>query len=368
MIKSAELAFRRWFNRWFQSDKKPVAVSRVHNTFSLSAESRILFLRQDRIGDVLISTPVLDAIRTAYPKAQIGIVLSSNNIAVRNAAEPYVNIVHVYSRTAPGLASLIREIRKKKYDVVVDLMDNPSATSGVICRFSGARYRLGITKENDGVYTHVVPMLPRDSVHISRRIAELLKPFGVDPEKVSLIPRYPITPFECDGAKVALGTDVGTGIRLGVVASGSSNNKQYPAGRMAGVLNTLIKSHPSLKVYLFADPKNYNWVGRVESLTPAKPAPYSATFHDAAVQMSAMDVVLTPDTSFVHVAGALGLPVCVMYIQPHQDLYPWYPLGARYEALITKTNQIADIPESEIVAAIERLFAYCGHSEDNHEL
>jgi ADP-heptose:LPS heptosyltransferase len=287
-------------------------------------------------------------------------LLSTKNVAVQRAVNPYVDDILLYDKSAGGLGSIIRSIRRQRYDVVVDLMDNPSTTSTLIMRWCGARYRLGIHKSNAGVYTHVVPLLDRREVHIARRIAELLAAFGVSPEVVDLRPSYPVDREEQLIKAAELGLDVDhRRPRVGINASGSGSGRCYPVTATIGIVTQLEKNFPHVEFYLFSDPANANWVEQVAVATNAKAVAPSRSFHQAAVAWSLMDAIWTPDTSVAHLAAAWGTPVCVMYVHSSQELMPWYPVGTHAEALLTHTTDIANIPADAVLGALEQLFAYC---------
>lgn len=339
----------------------PVRVERNNVLFNDENPPRsILLLRQDRIGDVLVSTPIIGELRKRYPNVRLDMLLSSNNTSVAHAIAPYTNNVIVYRKTAWSLLTCILTIRRSRFDVVVDLMDNPSTTSTILVRCSNARYTLGIDKSNAGAYSHVVRLLDRSSVHIARRIAELLTPFSINPDLVNLQPQYPVAGIEQKTMAESLGINSENNhIRLGVNASGSGKGRQYPVDKTRQVISMILNRNPNAKVYLFSDVKNVSWsksVAQGMDVTVVNP---SANFHQAAVAMRLMDILWTPDTSIVHLAAAWGTPVCVMYVHTNKALLPWYPIGTPYEALITNTTDVADIPTEQVYSAIERLFAYC---------
>lgn len=361
MKKWVEIKLRRLITRLLTMGRQPVVVtSAAVRTAGFRNPQSILILRQDRIGDVLISTPVLRELRQAFPNAQIHMLLSTNNIGASSAVQPYTDSILVYQRTGLSLVKILMAIRSKRYNIVVDVMDNPSATSTALVRFSGAKIKLGLDKANRNVYTHVVPLLNRSTVHISRRIAELLAPFGILPDAVDLRPSYPITSSELDAAMTNLGIDnTCQEIRLGVNASGSGAGRRYPPEAAARVLKQLLTHHAALRIYAFADPQNSSWLEQLSALVPVTVVAPQSSFHKAAIAMSCMDVLWTPDTSIVHLAAARSIPVCVLYVHANSELLPWFPIGTKYEALFTNTNTIADIPEADVVAALHRLCAYC---------
>jgi ADP-heptose:LPS heptosyltransferase len=162
--------------------------NRSSNTIDINS-SKILFIRQDRIGDVLVSTPIFASVKKHFPSAIIDVLLSDNNQFVL-MNDPIIRKRWIYRKRIGKAIALIRSIRKEKYDFAVDMMDNPSATSTFLCLLSGARWNVGIAKDNNYVYDIRVPMLSRRETHIVDRIAQLLTPFHIDPHGENLSVRY----------------------------------------------------------------------------------------------------------------------------------------------------------------------------------
>ena len=78
LLKPIELFFRRAF-LWGLGRKRP---NGLDAEFKIPESPSILILRQDRLGDVLMSTFFLAALREHYPKSHIAILLGKNNEAV----------------------------------------------------------------------------------------------------------------------------------------------------------------------------------------------------------------------------------------------------------------------------------------------
>ncbi|MFL5517015.1 MAG: glycosyltransferase family 9 protein, partial [Gemmatimonadales bacterium] len=131
----------------------------------LPAEPAILLMRQERIGDVLVGIPVLRALRQRYPAARIHLLVSRNNYAVRDAVRPFVDRVWRYDKTVGSAVALLRALRRERYDVVVDLVDNPSAISRVVIGWCGARRAVGLAHADAGYYSHAAPLLDQATVH-----------------------------------------------------------------------------------------------------------------------------------------------------------------------------------------------------------
>jgi ADP-heptose:LPS heptosyltransferase len=61
----------------------------------------ILIVRTDRIGDVVLTTPVISALRKAYPKARLSIMVRNDTRDVVDG-NPYLDQVVVYDRDPPS--------------------------------------------------------------------------------------------------------------------------------------------------------------------------------------------------------------------------------------------------------------------------
>ncbi len=91
---------------------------------------RILVVRRDNIGDLVCTTPLIDALRAALPAAHIAALVNSYNGEVL-ARNPALDAVHVYTKLkhrtpgssalAPLLArvSLIRRLRRERFDLAI---------------------------------------------------------------------------------------------------------------------------------------------------------------------------------------------------------------------------------------------------------
>jgi len=145
-MKQLELAVRRAFHRFTGQRSKPILVDEVMPILALRPDMRILLLRQDRIGDVLVSTSLFAILQKHFPQATLDVILSKNNIAVQHAVQPYVTTIHVYKKSLPSILKLRAALRSLRYDIVIDLTDNASATSAMLMKISNARYRMWSTR------------------------------------------------------------------------------------------------------------------------------------------------------------------------------------------------------------------------------
>src|SRR5690554_820143 len=84
---------------------------------------KILIIQTAFIGDVILSTPIIEKIRQYYPNAQIDFLLRKGNEALL-VDHPYIHELLIWDKKAGKYKDLIRIlgiIRKNRYDLVVNL-------------------------------------------------------------------------------------------------------------------------------------------------------------------------------------------------------------------------------------------------------
>src|SRR5436305_9028806 len=116
---------RAWRRRWVALLTR--ALAREDSRRPAVPLRKVLFLRPDRIGDMVISLGVLRAIAEAQEGLEFHVLASPANAPVARG-EGYVRRVHVLDRKHPirWPATVVR-LRRERYDAVVDCM--PTAAS-----------------------------------------------------------------------------------------------------------------------------------------------------------------------------------------------------------------------------------------------
>ncbi|MBI5238206.1 MAG: glycosyltransferase family 9 protein [Deltaproteobacteria bacterium] len=106
--------------------------------FSPEAVKNILVVSSTAIGDTLLSTPAIRAVRERYPDAKITALLNKDNIELfRN--NPRIDVIIPYHGGYRKFLRTIRELRKHKFDLALIFHGNePQATA--MCYLSGAGF------------------------------------------------------------------------------------------------------------------------------------------------------------------------------------------------------------------------------------
>lgn len=158
------------------SQQSPHNAGRV--PLSFGAAPRILIVRLSALGDTLMSTPVAQALREAFPKAYIGWVVQDRcRLVVED--NPYLDKVHLWDGTVVGLFRLARELRAERYEFAFDLQG--LFKSAVIPWLAHIPVRIGFSDGGEGspfLLTHrLVP--PHRAPFVAGRNLQLLMAMGI---------------------------------------------------------------------------------------------------------------------------------------------------------------------------------------------
>jgi len=340
--KKIELAIRRAFIFSLQFRSRP-PINQLSEALQLPENPTILFLRQDKLGDAIISTPLLVAIHKKFPAAHCIMLLGEKNKGIADLLPIPCEII-IYRKNFFSDLSMLWKLRKRTIDVLVDLMDNPSSTSSILSAAISARYSIGIEKENASAYSIIVPLLDRAQFHITRRLLELARPFGIDPESIPLRAVLKDIPIEKIHG------------RVGLVISAGVLDRQLTPEVNTEIASEIITRNYASEVMIFCDPKD-----RATGQTIAGKAnnsritltPISKTFSEYAAALKTCEFVITPDTSAVHVCSAYHIPVVVMTNPFPPTLHYWTPIDVSYE-LIHEVN-VKSLDSKTVVKHFEKL-------------
>jgi len=113
---------------------------------------KILIVRNDNIGDVILTTPAIEALRKRFPDAYIAILVAEYACEAIEG-NPYLDKVYIYEKAKHSKANklvawwkqykVIREIRRKKFDLAIGIRSTFSSSQGWLVFASGAPMRLG---------------------------------------------------------------------------------------------------------------------------------------------------------------------------------------------------------------------------------
>ena len=270
---------------------------------------KILIIQTASLGDVILSTPIIEKLHHFYPKAKIDFLLKYGYEGVLRR-HPYLHHVIVWDKTEKKyerLVELIRIIRENKYDLVVVVQR--FASSGLMTALSGAKMKVGFSKN---------PF----SLFFSKRIKHHIGTSGNNPheternlkliEHITDSSSFPIKlyPSKHD---MALVSQYKTKKYITVSPGSLWFTKQFPADRWVEFLMSLDED---LVVYMLGSPKEKALCERIirnskhqNSLNLAG----KLTFLESSALMKDAAMNYVNDSAPMHMASAMNAPVAAVY-------------------------------------------------------
>ena len=357
-LKPLEQAIRRLLigkNRQFTGN----VIESIEQAPELPNNARILIIRPDKLGDMLITLPTIKAIRDAFPKAHIDILAGKVNLPLRDQLLLYADECLLYDKTLIGILRLYFMLPKKKYDIAIDPLDNPSTTSGYLLAMSKANIKAGIFKSNAHVYTHCVKAKDRALTHIVERTAQILLAFGIDPEKTILdIPYVMDTPTSEDSAFLLRdsGLDLSKPLIMINIAGALEARVLHPETAIPWIHDIKqFADRASIQVMICGEKKHESSLRTIVKETGIFLAPFVKSYHAFAGLLSASSLLVSPDTSVLHLISAWKIPCLAFFVDDRSNTAVWTPYNSPHEYITTYTSTVNEIPAHEIMNAFDKL-------------
>ncbi|MFH1239236.1 MAG: glycosyltransferase family 9 protein, partial [bacterium] len=141
---------------------------------------KILVIRLSSLGDVVLTTPVFRNIKEAWPTVWVAVLVKQEFMDVFKG-NPYINEIIPFDKKK-GLAFYIKEIRKRKFDLLIDLHNN--IRSNIIAAMSGIRYKVKYDKDiwARRLFVWKKIISPELKLHTVERYLKTLEEIGIEPK------------------------------------------------------------------------------------------------------------------------------------------------------------------------------------------
>jgi ADP-heptose:LPS heptosyltransferase len=335
-----------------------------------SAEYRVLVIRYERIGDMIMATSLIRNIANALPSGKVDVLATPATAPVLEG-NPYVGNVFTLNRGSfRSYGEVMKQLRRARYTVMVDgrINNPPIFTSTPLLMYAGrARFRVGARgNRKPRIYNVAVPEWNRVD-HYIEGSKQLAVPFGVNPESVDWQPEIFLSSSEraqADelwkeaGSLVSFGNSEPEGgrKRLLVNLSASEPKRRWPDGKFIVTLQSARERFPNMPMIVMGLPSEWASVQKVANAVRALPA-QTPKLRDAFALVGTADLVFTPDTSISHAASAFRKPSLVLLKREHR---PYAPYNTPGEVLAWNEEEIQQLPHERVARALAKLLADFG--------
>ena len=283
----------------------------------------ILIIKPSSLGDIVMALPALSALHRSFPNAKISWLIRPE-FAPLLKNHPSLTETIAFDRRFLGkawhnpqalacLLSLIRRLRRGKFDAVIDLQGLFRTAS--LAWLSGSQYRLGMANARELAhifYTHQVPQ-DDDCIHMVDYYLKTVQAVGASKFDVQFV--LPVDDSAAESAgKLLKNHDIKTD-SYAVFVPGSANKSKCWPGHNFAALADKISSQFGLSIIATGAASENSVVERLRNLANVPIANFAGatSLSELVALLKAARLVISNDTGPGHIAAALGVPLVMIF-------------------------------------------------------
>ncbi|MGI8784815.1 MAG: glycosyltransferase family 9 protein [Acidobacteriota bacterium] len=290
-------------------------------TRNIDPPRRILVLLVAGIGDLVLATPALRALRETFPSAEITL-LTSRKAALLATTLPIVDQVQTFetpksllkSRNFLAASNQLGALRRRSFDVLVNLYPvlslRGSWTMRLFNRAVAARQTVGRNTDGRGTFydRRLAETLSGNTLHEADRMLEVVRLIGATTQQ--LRPQVWIPPRYARRASRWLSS----GRPRVVIQAGSQSYKRWPPERYRRLAEEIHRKW-NAEILWNGSPDERNWITSICS--PLEFETGNLAGECDVLELSALlqrcDLLVSNDSGPMHIAAALGVPLVALF-------------------------------------------------------
>lgn len=294
--------------------------------------NKILIIRTDRIGDALLSTPAIKAVRRNFPFAHIAVMARpyAEEIVL---GSPYIDEVILYDKDKKhkSIFSTLKfafNLRKKRFDLALIL--HPTNRVNIISFLANIPERIGWNRKLGFLLTRkLADKKYLGEKHEIEYTLDIIKEIGIETKD-----KIPFMPLRKDHRKNVEDffekNNIGGKDRLiAINPTASCPSKMWPLENFIELSNELAKRY-NAKILVISGPKDSQKIeGFIKSLDNAIDAGGKVSVGGLAWLLKKSRLLISNDSGPVHIAASVGTPVIAIFGRSQPGLSPkrWGPVG-----------------------------------------
>ena len=342
----------------------------------MSDPRRILVVRRDNIGDLVLTTPLISALRRRFSAAWIGVLGNTYNTPVL-AGHPDIDELFAYDKAKhqpqrsrfsvyADTARLLLRMRAARVDLAILAGPGVQQQAARLAQWVRPRAMLGFVLQ--GMPAEVtIPVAYADGalLHEAEDVFRLGGPLGLSGAA------GPCTiaagPDESARFRAALATLAPPGDRIVALhVSARRLRQRWPAGHFAALARLLCAAGDVTVVLLWApgagddprhpgdDAKAATIIAQTQGAVRCLPWP-TTSLAQLAGALAGCHLMICADGGAMHMAAGLGVPIVALF--GDSPVRRWRPWGVLHEVLQASSGNAEDIAVSTVQSACERVLA-----------
>jgi heptosyltransferase-1 len=287
------------------------------------ALENLLIIKPSSLGDIILALPALSALRESLPDTKI-VWLIRPEFAALLKGHPHLTDVIIFERKLLGkawfhprafasLLSLIRILRQRKFDAVIDLQGLFRTAS--LAWLSGCKKRFGIANTREFAhhfYTHKV-IQDAKCIHLVDFYLKIVQTITASETKAQFV--FPQDPDAIDSMSRLLNSHGVKPDNYVVLIPGSTHrDKCWPARRFAGLADKISSQfNLSIAATGTACEKDTVEIMKNQANVPIANLAGQTSLSELIALLRAAKLVISNDTGPGHIAAALGVPLVMIF-------------------------------------------------------
>jgi ADP-heptose:LPS heptosyltransferase len=311
---------------------------------------KILVVILGRIGDMILSTPMFSAIKAKYPDSELTVLASSiNHVVIKN--NPNVDSIKILNKSPLKLLKLILELRRVKYDWLIDPKDHYSNESNILAGLLRSNNKVGLINSENSYFEIGIPDENMNlGLHMTARAIQSLNCLSIEQSNHLPKPELFIDKLATERLNKILPLHQNKKLILINVSAGSQDRK-WNKENWISVIKSM-DNDESLIIVIYMKEDESDAI-EITNQTDAIRLT-SSDFSEIIALVSMSNLVITPDTSIVHVASAFNVPLIGLYGNIKSNNMKFAPLSD-LKLVITSENEgpsIHSIEVNDLIKAI----------------
>jgi heptosyltransferase-3 len=305
---------------------------------------RILVVRQDdRIGNLILTTPLLSALRRAFPRAEIWYLASKTFHTLFSRSNLVDRILvarkRLYIFNPLALLLFIGKIRRQRFDLAIDASDenNFSLNNSFLVLLSGAPYRIGYEKPRSSLFLNLEVPPSQTRRHASETYLALLRYLVRDVQSNGL--KVDVDPKRAAAAEAYLkDKGVKSGDLLVGMHIGGRLRKRWPPENFRELADWLTTTFGA-KVIVFWGPEEKAAIRRFGRSNTHQIISDLVGLPMLAALIRKCSLFISPDTGAMHLSVAVGTPTLALFLD--SDEVKFGPRGDKHRILSAANGKLS---------------------------
>lgn len=319
--------------------------------------SKILIIRKDnKIGDMIVNTLVFGPLKKKYNNLEIGVLSGESALEILKN-NPHVDKKHIYKKGFINTLKLVFEIRKNKYNIVVDFDEHSSSTTKLLIKLFNIPNSIGYNKGYEDIFSDIIDNSNFEKTHITEKYIKLLEYFDIFGEELD----YEIfvdEKYRKKSSSFYFDNMLNNEKNILLNRLGADSDRTYSVEKTILLLDKLYEKYPNFKIVMSYMENRLNEFDEIIKLTKNKNV-FLSYKTDSILQLAALvenaNIVISPDTSIIHIASAFKRPVISLNRNDSIINIRWAPFNTKYKMLVSKDDNINSISAQEVARALEEM-------------